>query len=179
VKLTELAARLECRLEGDGELDVTRVGDDTIGLEHTPPEPLLGLEMTQLDDDGDFPRESPSGSLAGLEFTSLGGDESAFTSGATATQEAEPRDDAGDEPAQDDADSDGDELEFIAPTEQRDAAPRRPTPTLQEANAALAGLPMMDLEPSPTLTSFTRDCRRAGRGAGRGWRRPSPGPDRR
>ncbi len=145
------------------QLDVTRVGDDTIGLEHTPPEPLLGLQMTQLDDDGDLPRESPSGSLAGLEFTSLGGDESALTSGATATQEAEPPpveiglalagDDAGDESAADDTDSDGDDLEFITPIEQRDAAPRHPTPTLQEANAALAGLPMMDLETSPTLVT--------------------------
>jgi len=112
------------------------------------------LQITQLDDDeGDSPRESPSGSLAGLEFTSLGGDESAFSSGAIATQEAESRDEAGDEPAADDTDSDGDDLEFITPTEPQDAAPRRPTPTLQEANAALAGLPMMDLETSPARTS--------------------------
>ena len=128
------------------ELDVSRIGDDTIGLEHTPPEPLLGLEMTRLDDDGASPRGSPSGSLTGLEFTALGGDDSAFSSGATATQEAELPDDAGN--AQDN-DTGADELELVTPSEQREAPPRRTTPTQQETNAAIAGLPMMDLESSP------------------------------
>ena len=109
------------------ELDVSRIGDDTIGLEHTPPEPLLGLEMTRLDDDTDSPhgsmRGSPSGSLTGLEFTALDGDDSAVTSGATATQEAESPEDSGDYGAAQDNDTSADELDFVTPSEQREARP--------------------------------------------------------
>jgi tetratricopeptide (TPR) repeat protein len=131
------------------ELDVTRVGDDTIGLEHTPPEPLLGLELTQLDDESQSPRQSPGGSLMGLEFTSLGGEDNPYSSGATATQELESSQDTA---VVDDTHSAGtseDDLEFITPTEQRDPTPRRPTPTPEQTTAALAGLPMMDLESAP------------------------------
>jgi tetratricopeptide (TPR) repeat protein len=131
------------------ELDVTRVGDDTIGLEHTPPEPLLGLELTQLDDESQSPRQSPGGSLMWLEFTSLGGEDNPYSSGATATQELESSQDTA---VVDDTHSAGtseDDLEFIPPTEQRDPPPRRPTPTPEQTTAALAGLPMMDLESAP------------------------------
>src|SRR5205807_5873846 len=60
------------------QLDVTRIGDDTIGLEHTPPEPLMGLESTRLEEESESPRRSPGGSLLGLEVTSLDTDESSF-----------------------------------------------------------------------------------------------------
>jgi tetratricopeptide (TPR) repeat protein len=116
------------------ELDVTRVGDDTIGLEHTPPEPLLGLELTRLDDDGGATRQSPGGSLLGLEVTALDSDNAAYTSGATATQEeSAPEQETG-----------GDDLDFITPPEPSEPAVREHSP--HEGNAALAGLPMMDLE---------------------------------
>ena len=52
------------------DLDVSRIGDDTIGLERTPAEPLLGLEQTSLDD-----REptglTPATALLGFESTAL------------------------------------------------------------------------------------------------------------
>jgi len=51
-------------------LDVSRLGDDTIGLERTPAEPLFGLEQTSLDD-----REptglTPATALLGFESTAL------------------------------------------------------------------------------------------------------------
>ena len=52
------------------DLDVSRLGDDTIGLERTPAEPLFGLEQTSLDD-----REptglTPATALLGFESTAL------------------------------------------------------------------------------------------------------------
>jgi tetratricopeptide (TPR) repeat protein len=121
------------------ELDVTRVGDDTIGLEHTPSEPLLGLEPTRLEDDGSVPRRSsPVGSLLGLEQTSLDGEASAYTSGATAIEEESGQED----------DVLGDDLDFITPLEPSESAGVHASPPA--ANAALAGLPMMDLESAPT-----------------------------
>jgi tetratricopeptide (TPR) repeat protein len=124
------------------ELDVSRVGDDTIGLEHTPPEPLLGLELTRLEDDGGTPRRSPGGSLLGLELTALDSDDAAYASGATAAQE---------ESAQEEYAA-GDDLDFITPPEPSEPTPPEPPPrepSPHAGNPALAGLPMMDLESAP------------------------------
>jgi tetratricopeptide (TPR) repeat protein len=69
--------------------------------------------------------------------TSLSGDDSAYRSGATATQEeAAPQEDTV-----------GDDLDFITPPEPTEAT--APVPSPHEGNAALAGLPMMDLESPP------------------------------
>ena len=53
------------------ELDVTRASENSIGLERTPSEPLLGLERTTIDDVGSAPGTTPASQLSGFESTSL------------------------------------------------------------------------------------------------------------
>jgi tetratricopeptide (TPR) repeat protein len=120
------------------QLDVTRVGDDTIGLEHTPAEPLMGLELTRLGDDGGSARRSPGGSLLGLELTSLDSDDAIFTGGSSTAVDPTPTHSQPQET---------DDLEFITPADAHQPPVASPLPaTTPIENSALAGLPMMDLE---------------------------------
>lgn len=53
------------------QLDVTRAGQNSIGLERTPSEPLLGLQLTTMDDADATAANTPTTQLAGFETTSL------------------------------------------------------------------------------------------------------------
>ncbi len=52
------------------QLDVSRAAQNSIGLERTPSEPLLGLELTTIDDSTSA-ANTPTSQLAGFETTSL------------------------------------------------------------------------------------------------------------
>lgn len=135
------------RVAMDTPLDgLTRIGDDSIAVEKTPSESLLGLESTRLADTEGITTETPSGSLLGLESTRLDRSSapthSAFTSGL----------------------HDSDELEFIVPETETtksepasidfDASslmtPAMPAPPVAPRPATtrspLEGLPLMDLD---------------------------------
>ncbi|MEO6877838.1 MAG: tetratricopeptide repeat protein, partial [Gemmatimonadaceae bacterium] len=152
--------------QGAALADVTRVGDDTLDLERTPSQSLLGLESTRLADD-DLLRSTPSVPMLDIEPTSLGTVPSTPMHRSSAPTHAAQDDDR----AADAASESAADLEFTMPpaeptpvasspsidfdlsaltTPAASSAPRPAEPTPRVQHAALAGLPLMDLEiPEP------------------------------
>jgi tetratricopeptide (TPR) repeat protein len=150
--------------------DITRVGDDSLGiLKSTPSASLLGLESTSLaDDDDEVPPTPPSGSLLDLEPTSYETEEptrvdrSATPTHAMRDHSVTP---GGDlelimpEPIEPTPSHGSAALDFdladLTPPPSTTPPASRPTPGV--SRVALEGLPLMDLEvPPPTPTSSAR-----------------------
>jgi tetratricopeptide (TPR) repeat protein len=120
---------------------ITRIGDDVIGIEQTPSSSLLGLESTHLADDT-ITKSTPTNSLLDLEPTALG-----FEAPPPVHRSSAPTHAAEHEtPA-------GGDLDFILPDVDTEPAPRD-TPSLEFESTALVtppiGEPAARLTPRPT-----------------------------
>jgi tetratricopeptide (TPR) repeat protein len=141
------------------ELDITRAGENPIGLERTPSEPVLGLEPTTIDEVGGPSRTTPASQLSGFEATSLGTGvtppetstppgtstpPSASTPSATSTPPITATPAPQWPPRSATPDSIDVELGDMEVVEQTTPTPVRQV-SPQTTRAALAGLPMVDV----------------------------------
>jgi len=132
------------------QLDMARAGENPIGLERTPSEPLLGLELTAIDREPTA-ATTPASQLAGFEATSLGTEspQRSLTPVATATPPAPSTPLTASAPS---IDVDLGSMDVVAAHEP---PPRQASP--QITHAALDGLPMMEIDDVTNSEALTDD----------------------
>ncbi len=121
--------------------DVTRIGDDVIGIEKTPSSSLLGLETTRLTPDDATIATPTAGSLLDIEPSS-GAD---FDFVVPPVEEKPSRETP---PERGTLDLDLASLTLAGPSTPA-SSPTYARPTPGTVHAALDGLPLMDLDVSP------------------------------
>jgi tetratricopeptide (TPR) repeat protein len=139
------AASMEAPLSG-----ITRIGEDTIGLEKTPSESLLGLESTQLADP-DIVKSTPTSSLLDIEPTALSfGNETPIQRSSAPTHSADIER----------ATPAVGNLDFVVPEAPAQTPVRSATPALDFDTSALTAPPIPSVpprEPTPYASAPALD----------------------
>jgi tetratricopeptide (TPR) repeat protein len=164
------SAQIEQIIVNGPQLDVTRAGQNSIGLERTPSEPLLGFELTTINDSDVMPSNTPTSQLSGFEATSLETEpevgtltpaETSTPFGASTpaepstppasvspTASATPAPQwppvSSSTPAGSSIDVELGDMDVVEPSERPAPLPRQVSP--QITHSALDGLPMMDVD---------------------------------